>query len=242
MKICICDDSASDRAILRQYFEAYALKYQLDYTMTEYESAEALLAHIGNNPAGFPTLLFMDIYMNRITGMEAAKSLYDMGFSGNIIFTTSSPEYAVESYKVDAAGYLLKPYRQEDFDHALDRCRAKWEEHLKYITVVSDRLSVNIFLKNIYYIETGKDHCCLIHTTGGITRTASPMNDLEKQLANEPAFLRCYRSYIVNLNMVAHMDDNQLIMKNGDAVMITMRNKAKIKKEIADYFWSQTRR
>jgi DNA-binding LytR/AlgR family response regulator len=102
-------------------------------------------------------------------------------------------------------------------------------------------VAINIFLKNIYYIETGKDHCCLIHTTSGVVRTASPMSELEQQLQGEAAFLRCYRSYIVNLNMIQTIEDNQLIMKNGDPVMITLRNKAKIKKEIADYFWSQTR-
>jgi len=240
MNICICDDSAADRAALRRHLEAYTAKYHLDYALIEYESAEAMFAHI-TGPANFPDLLFLDIFMNHVTGMEAARTLIDMGFEGSLIFTTSSADFAVESYKVNASGYLLKPYTQGDLEHAMDRCRSLWEAHLKYLTVTSERLSVNIFLKNIYYIETGKDHCCLIHTTTGIVRTATPMGELENQLSSAGSFLRCYRSYIVNLDMIERMEDNQLIMKNGDPVMITMRNKARIKKEIADYFWSQTR-
>ncbi len=240
MKIFLCDDAASDRARLKGLIDAYASKHQIDYTLSEFESAEALLEAIAS-PAAFPTLLFLDIYMNNLTGMDAAKKLYAMGYRGSVIFTTTSREHAVDSYSVDADGYLIKPVASEDFEHAMDRCRAKWEQHLRYLTVISDRLSVNIFLKNIYYIETGNDHCCLIHTTTGIVRTATPMNELEKELQGDKAFVRCYRSYIVNLNMVQTVEDTQLIMKNGDPVMITLRNKTKIHKAIADFLWAQTR-
>ena len=113
-KIAICDDSKLDRQLLKVAIQTYFENNEEEFKIFEYESGDNLLADIEVE------LLFLDIIMNGTNGMKIARKLRDIQFKAPIIFLTAYAYYAVESYEVQAAGYLLKPYDTNKLTLLLD--------------------------------------------------------------------------------------------------------------------------
>ena len=119
MRIAICDDSALDRdlieALLRRYFSASSLRPEL----LPYERGDVLVQDVQDG-LGFD-IVFLDIYMSGHLGIDTARQLRALGFDGRIIFLTATPDFAVDSYDVEASGYLLKPLSLEKLSRVMDR-------------------------------------------------------------------------------------------------------------------------
>lgn len=80
----------------------------------------------------------MDIYMGEKNGMTAAKELRSLGYTGGFVFSTTSLDFGIESYDVEAAGYLVKPYSYDKFLTAMKRCHELWERVMKSISFTCD--------------------------------------------------------------------------------------------------------
>ncbi|MEG0780943.1 MAG: response regulator, partial [Oscillospiraceae bacterium] len=106
MRVAIVDDHSEDREALRALLERYSRQQEIVMDYVTFSSAEALLAVFA--PGAFD-LLFLDVYMTGITGMEAARQLTQQDPRCRMIFFTTSHAHAVESYEVRAAYYLTKP-------------------------------------------------------------------------------------------------------------------------------------
>lgn len=238
MKIAICEDLTSEREILLEYLRRFEQEEHVEARIAEYASAESLLSACQRGVQ--IDILFLDIYMDQINGMDAAKILVDGNFDGFIVFTTTSKDFAVDSYQVNAEGYLVKPYSYESFCRTMERCREKWAKVRKSVRFVSERIEYTIFLKDIEYIET-EFRCCMVHTKNGELKTNKPISEFAAELENEFSFLRIGKSYLVNLNNMKKTDEEFLYFSAGQKVALPVRDKAKIKKQIAGYFWRLTR-
>lgn len=237
MKIAICDDLSGERKIIREFLTRYEQEHNFEYMPYEYDSAESLIAGLSKEPAD---LIFLDIYMVGMTGMDAAKKLLAVGYGGHIIFITTSRDHAVDSYSIDADGYIVKPFSYEEFARRFDKVAKKWLNSFKSIAVKSDRLEFQIFLKDIEYIESG-DHCSYIYAKGEPVRTTKLISQFDEELVGEPCFLRCHQSCIVNLNRVKKSDEEFIYLKSGKKLLMAIRHRQGIRKIIADYYWMQTR-
>ena len=111
-KIAICDDSKLDRQLLKVVIQTYFENNEEEFKIFEYESGDNLLADIEEGYIEVE-LLFLDIIMNGTNGMKIARKLRDIQFKAHAY-------YAVESYEVQAAGYLLKPYDTNKLTLLLD--------------------------------------------------------------------------------------------------------------------------
>ena len=156
-------------------------------------------------------LLFLDIQMPVLTGMELAKSLQN---SPSIIFTTAYREYAVESYELDVVDYLLKPIPFTRFFKAINKFLNNREQPAtpviqvaatntikepKYIYVNANKKHIKIYFQHILYIESLKDYV-RIHTTDQRITTKDKISEFEQKLPNY--FLRVHRSFIVNKRQI----------------------------------------
>lgn len=120
MNIAIVDDRKTDSDRLVGFIDTYAEQHRLQWgAMDRFSSGEEFL---GAFTAGKYDLIFLDIYMDGITGMETARRIRRADHGCRIIFITTSPEFAVESYDVSASFYLLKPIEKNGVFAALDRC------------------------------------------------------------------------------------------------------------------------
>lgn len=239
MYIAICDDLKIERKVLLDYIYSYSCAELLDYVIEEFENAETLLTKVKMGIL-CPDILFMDIYMDGITGMEAVKLLKAEGFSGAVIFTTTSESHAVESYKIMAEGYLVKPYTKEDFERNFKRAIGSYNNCFKSISFLSDRLEYRVFLKDLEYVEAAS-RGCLLHVKGKTITTSKSLVNFAEELDMEDCFLRCHRGCIVNINYVARIEDDHILMKDGAKAQLTIKNQPSIKKAISDYFFMKMR-
>ena len=232
MRVAICDDILSDRQGLAEYIRRYVGENCIDdLELREYDCAEALLAD-----RTMPDVLFLDIYMKATNGMDAAKQLFAQGYSGGIIFTTTSKEFGAASYEVNALDYLVKPFSYERFLKAVKKSGDALNSALSYISVPSGRQNVKLFLRELLYVETGI-HCLLFHTKRDTIKSPVTMAEAEALLLPHKNFIRCHRSYIINLNEVENLTNTTVILTNGDRVLLNIKNAASLRRQIADSIW-----
>lgn len=169
-------------------------------------------------------LMFLDINMPELSGLDFLKSLRDAPL---VVFTTAYPQYALESYELDAIDYLVKPIRIERFLKAVNKA----ENHLRllqqegstnqvekieddYIFIKADRKYFKIWFKNILYIEGLKDYV-IIYTTDNKIITSMNVKTIAAQLP-VAIFARVSKSYIVNILHITSFDTELVYIKNNE--------------------------
>jgi len=177
-------------------------------------------------------LVFVDISMPDLSGMEFVKSLRE---KPGIIFTTAYSEYAVEGFKVDAIDYLLKPIGYADFLKAVNKAKAFHESNdtkqvvnnagEDHIFVKSEYKIVRIDLSDIKYIESMHEYV-RIHLAGDKPlMTLISMKAIEEQLPKE-RFMRVHRSYIVNKEKIKVVERNRIIFDNNIYIPVSDQYKS----------------
>lgn len=229
MRIAVCDDNESDREILKKYIEAYSNSRCLYFNISVFQCGEDLLESALDIAYD---VVFLDVYMDGINGIETAKALKERMSSCRVIITTSSQNHAIESFEVDAAHYLLKPLSYEKVVSALDRCKQIFCLSDRYIEVISDRVPVHILLKEIIFIEVF-GNMTVFHTITGKVRTYMPLDDIILFLPKEE-FIHCHRSYIVNLNFITEVRQSDFIMTNEEKIPIRRGDRQQMKQLYAN--------
>ncbi|MDR0851164.1 MAG: LytTR family DNA-binding domain-containing protein [Clostridiales Family XIII bacterium] len=213
IRIAICEDLDADALHLAALISASETRADV----TRFESGEEFLASFSGSDSGFD-LIFLDVYMKELTGIETARTLRERGVSSRLVFTTTSPDFSLDAFDVDAEQYLVKPL---EADKKMTKVLTR---HFKQRAPEVCSLSVNgqvvdVPLDIILYAEA-KNHNCLIYTTNAILETGRTMTFAGLcKILSPPRFVRSHRSYLVNLSQVASVD-RDFHMKNGDTVLI----------------------
>ena len=160
-------------------------------------------------------IIFMDIQMPEIDGLELSKKI---PIQTKIIFTTAFDQYAIEEYKVNATGYLLKPFNYIEFLEATEKAKQlllptknKEVEIPDYIFVKSEYKQIKIFLNDIIYIESMKDYAKIFLTSqSSPIVTLLSLKKLNQELPKEN-FMRVHRSFIVSLEKIEIVEKNQIV-------------------------------
>ena len=234
MNIAIIDDIASDAEQLKRIITSYFENRQIPTEIRYFSSAEAFFDDY--RPGNFQ-ILFLDIYMDGITGMEAARRIRNQSDDCILVFVTTSSEFAVESYDVNAAYYLLKPFQPEKLCQILDSFRLKEALHARYIEIISDRVPVRVPLHSILYVDTFRNAVCL-HTDAGPLRSYLTFHKFEEQIRDCHNFLSCYRGCMVNMDRIQEATDDGFLLDNGETVQIRKRGSAAIRKAYLQYLFS----
>lgn len=222
MYIAICDDNPQDTEQILIFLEDYLSRNGYIGTLHSYSGGESLLKAFSARPYD---IVFLDIYMSGMNGMETAAKLRKIDPDFALVFLTVSRDHAIESFAHRPSYYLTKPIRQNDLANALYQCKHVFLKKARYAEVVSDRIKIRIPLVKISYIEAfGKE--ILIHTTEGIIKTTTPLDVLEQSLHD--SFLRCHRAYIVNLNFVTSIRQGDFCLLDGSMVPMRQRGRKKL--------------
>jgi DNA-binding LytR/AlgR family response regulator len=201
-----------DEPLAAGLLESYAKKTPYLTHVGTYNSAITAMKDLRDNPA---QLLFLDIQMPELSGIEFAKILPK---DTKIIFTTAFPQYAIEGYKVSALDYLLKPISYEDFLKACDKALEWFSVTQKqdtyredrFMFVKSDYKLLRVCLDDILYIEGLKDYVRIHLKNGDKIMSLMSMKKLEDFLPH-PEFLRTHRSYIVRMPEVQSIDRFRIV-------------------------------
>lgn len=224
LRVAVCEDSDQDASRLTAMIQ----KSGIPAVVTLFESGGAFLASL---PVGRYDLVFFDIYMKGITGVEAARVLREADTDCGVIFTTTSQQHMPEAFDVGAEQYLVKPVNSDKLAKALKK-RAELTERLQKTCSVNVRgRLMEVPLDDILYVEV-YNHNCLLHTLTGVVETKSGMSiDDFSQLLPAPRFVRCHKSYMVNMSYVREVK-RDFIMQNGHTVYIRRGDVAKYAKEL----------
>jgi DNA-binding LytR/AlgR family response regulator len=221
LRIAICEDMDADAEHLRSLIESSGIAAEI----TRFGSGGAFLS---SRPAGRFDLVFFDIYMGEVSGVEAARVLREADEGCGVVFTTTSEEHRAEAFDVDAEQYLVKPVDRDRLDRVLKKRLSLLEQKRNICTVNAKGQRMDIHHDNIYYVEV-YNHNCLVHTSSGVIDTGSTMAIEDfVPLLPPPRFMRCHQSYIVNLSYVDSVG-RDFTMKNGNTVYIRRGLLAKCK-------------
>ena len=163
-------------------------------------------------------------------GMETARKLREISCNVPIVFLTASPDYAIESYEVQASGYLLKPFSEEKLKTLINRILKT--DMKRRVAITSKRQYRYPYTDEIMYIESDRHNVTLHLSDGSEIVTVDKLVELEKRI-NENRFLHCHQSYLVNMDFITDVKDD-FILSNGEIIPIRVRGR----KEMADTYYS----
>ena len=197
IRVAICDDEKRLRNELRKVVERSLQLKGRDYQLQEFDCGEALLAGM---TADSIDILFLDIEMGQLNGMETARLLRKQAPETLLIFVTSHPDYVFQGYEVKALNYILKPYKEQKILEVLDAALAELSEEAEQSFLVKQKGGQKrLLLRNIYYFwsERRKIH---VQTEDECLTFYGKLNDIELEMPD--SFIRIHNRYLVNINFV----------------------------------------
>lgn len=229
MRIAICDDSAIDRELIMDMLKQYFAKKPIRCEFTPYSCGTLLLCDMEEGK--WYDLIFLDIMMGDLLGIEVAHRLRNLPYNGEIVFLTASSDYAVDSYDVNAAGYILKPHDFRKLCAVMDRITSRY--HADTYQLRHRSRVIRIPTHEILYVESSNSKC-LLHGIDGCRHVLyKRLSEIEREL-NDSRFLRCHQSYLVNMDYISQAD-KQFILTSGDIVLIRQRDLKAIRQKYLDY-------
>lgn len=227
-KIAIVDDSATSRELIGASLNKFAIKNDLDFSYEEFSSGESFLANF--DEANCYDLIFMDIFMKDLNGFETAKKIREIDDYVPVCFLTTSRDFAIESYEVNACGYLVKPLDESKMFALLARLTKR--QPAKALVIMKKGRACSFEYKEITFIES-HGHTITIHTDGG-ERDDSFYAKLDDIELDDSRFIRCHKSYMVNMDYIKFADDT-FHLADGTEVPIRTRGKKEIVDEYTKY-------
>lgn len=227
MRICICDDNSEQRDYLKQL----VYKWDSGVTPVLYPSAEALTFDLQGGKSF--DIMLLDIEMPGKSGIELAREIRKTDRDVQIIFVTGHPDFVMDGYEVWALHYLMKPVNELTFFSVLGR--AAENLNLAEPCIVAEVRGVNhrIRARDIFYAEA-LSHFITIHTADKAFQTRQLISQFEGVFTR--GFLRCHRSYIVNLRHAVSLDKTDIHLENGVLVPLSRRLYTAANRAFIDYY------
>lgn len=230
-KIIVVDDEAEHSSLLSEYILRYGEAVGAEFDLKVYDKPLVFLQEYHSDA----DILFADIKMPNMTGMELAKAIRRIDKELIVVFTTGFSQYAVDGYAVQAAGYLLKPLKYPAFKVTMDRLMKILVARVdKSVTVRDERGIRRLAIKNISYIEVLGRELSIYLGDGGVVKSKGTLRELEKELSPF-GFFRCEHSYLVNLQYVTSVEKTEITISGNERIPLSRERKKDFMKAFALY-------
>lgn len=227
MKIAICDDEMVQlNATKKQLEEAYK---SLDMMIYPFQDGRKLLASIEKTTYD---LIILDIEMPFIDGLSVARKLRELGKETALVFLTSHVEYALKGYEVNALRYLTKPVKKEQLTEIINHLVEKNSEAKKLLLKSEDEM-VMVSVNDILYMEACNQEIRVVTKDGDYVRRYN-IKDYEEEL-KAYFFVRCHRSYLVNLSHVAKIIGKDIVLDNQEMIPLSRTKEKSVKDVLITY-------
>lgn len=237
--IALCDDEAAELDRVENILDSYReQRPECDFSVERFEDAEELLWMIREKGYS-PDLLFMDIYMPGKQGIEAVRELREMGNECRIVFLTTSKEFALEAFRVEAFQYLIKPASEKDIFRILDKFIKETSEEEKYLLFRVEGSVRKIAAQDIIYCEAQKRHQYIYMSDGTCLQQNMTLAKVYAMLSDYQEFVRVGSSYIVNLKHIISLNAREMQMDNGKKIYLPRGAYQGLKERYFDYFFCE---
>lgn len=228
--LAVCDDMPIECAKTAKQIESILNRANIDYVIKTFFTAQELL----RSKESFD-ILFLDVKMPEINGMELAKNMRKQGIESIIVFITSAKEYVFDAYDVEAFQYLMKPVETDKLKTVMEKAVKKLQGKVNedFLIITAERQTRKILLRDIFYIES-LGRIVKIHCVNGIQETYEQISALENKLAGK-SFFRCHKCYLVHLEYVDTFNRTDITLDNGETILLAKRRCEEFKKAILSY-------
>ncbi len=226
LSIAVCDDEVIECCNMAKRIKEIMEEIKMPCIIRQFQSGGELLQTLESFD-----VVFLDIIMRELDGMKTAQIFRERASDKILIFVSSSREYVFEAYDVEAFQYLLKPVDDRKLKSVLQKAVLKTESCLQEFIIVSrERQKKKLFLDDIYYFEI-KGRMVDAHGPEGIFTYYEQMGKLENKLQDK-GFFRCHKSYLVNLKYVDRYNRQEVILENGEKIVIAKRRYEQFVREV----------
>lgn len=215
-RIAICDDDQRFAAELHQRLDRLLSAKDIDARVEEFHDTVSFLKQVDHDISY--DLIFLDILLEEENGYLFAKYLRDEDIQTDIIFITSTEDYAVVGYDVSPLLYLVKPAKDAQLEYACDIFLKKHKPRQLLLNLPGETLSLNI--DDLIYCEVFGHRVSLHLVSGTVREIRYSLNDLEKQLPSS-IFARSHQSYLVNMAHISSIIRYELTLSTGQTLPIS---------------------
>lgn len=216
MKIAICDDEKVELKLISKYCNEWSKSRNSLCDIDTFKSSEEFLFNYED--VKDYDVLFLDIQMKEINGMDLAKKLRSFGDKIIIVFITGDKEYVFQGYEVQALDYILKPISKEKLFNILDKATEFTKKEDDVILLNCDGVMSKFRQLDICSIES-IGHEVIVHMIDKEIVCKSGISILEKKVKEE-YFYRCHRSYLVNVSKISTISKKEVMLEGGLKVPI----------------------
>ncbi len=227
MRIAVCDDNLQEMDRLSKLLNHFRENTKAGFTYKTYSDGVSLLEDV--RQGGFDVLL-LDVMMPLVNGMQVAHEIREFDDTIKIAFLTSSPEFAVESYSVEAFAYLLKPATEDNLFPILDKLFRAVQKPEDTFTVKFKNGLANILFSKLAYVEVYSKTLGFHMTDGSVRELNASLSEYEEVLLSRPEFIRVHRAFIVNLWQIAELRTADILTHAGNTIPVSRRLYAQVRK------------
>ncbi|MBR2949858.1 MAG: response regulator transcription factor [Lachnospiraceae bacterium] len=236
MYISICDDQESELQFLIHLLDRWQSERNHALRLKTFNSASAMLDAAEKEPF---SLYILDVMMPGMDGLEAAREIRRFDEKADIVFLTSSPGFAYESYSVRALDYLLKPVRRDMLFPILDRLFLREQKPEEGLTLKCGSAWIRIPFSSLSYVEVNGKHLFFNLTDGSVREVYGTLREYEAALLSRPEFMQPHRSYIVNMLQAAEFSPSGIRTFSGKLLPVSRLSYPQLQKDYLKLLFSQ---
>jgi DNA-binding LytR/AlgR family response regulator len=222
MHIFICDDSAEHASLCKKTLLSLSTRHGVHVKIKTFPSGEALLFE-AEDAYTMLDLIYLDIRLPGTNGLETAKRLREIGYLGDIVFFSVSPDYAIDGYDVSALHYVVKDKTSaEKFEEIFLRaCARKQRRESEVLVLACAGESRCVPVEDIRYFEI-QQRIVTVYYGSEAFEFYSTMMRLEEQLFDK-GFVRTHKSFLVSKRYIRSIDSTRVLLDTGEALPVGKR-------------------
>lgn len=237
MKIALVDDERIYLDEITRICREFSAENDIETEISVFSDGESFLSSLDENSCG---MVFMDIFMDGIDGVAAAKKLRERDSGCIVIFLTACGERMPEAFSCHAFEYILKPFDDRRVKDVLADA-VKLLPASKYIDVYSGRKTVRIQLSDIVCAVSDAHYLCITLADGTELRCRMTSSEFTEQINGDKRFISVNKGITVNAEKVTGFENNCCLLENGSRFPIRVRERLAVEQAVRDYNFEKIR-
>ncbi|MDE5758345.1 MAG: LytTR family DNA-binding domain-containing protein [Allobaculum sp.] len=234
MNIAIVDDDKEVHTTLKQVLKEYETQYGVAFKVFSYWDGESFIRALENHQTF--TIVFMDIFMEKVDGMEAAMNLrQSQNLNSLLVFLTSTSDFMAQAFSYHAFDYVLKPIDHQRIFHLLQEAQQFIPNESPYMEISSGRSTYRLLFSQIVSAVSDAHYLEITSSEGRVYRCRMTLHEFYKKTHEDKRFLSLNKGIYVNIDYINSLQQGSCHLKNGSVFPIRVRDMAKIESIIHDY-------